>query len=388
MFARKLCSFVGGLILTTIFWSGLTTFLCLSAPFCVLRKVLDYAAQLFHPDWRGILLKEEAIYTDKLAGAERLGNGNGRPSVTTNVMLLAVIASGEPNLEKLRNFFREYILNYKTCKGVFPYEKFFCYIHTWLGYSFWKRARSMNLNYHIRYFDEFAQKSSVRKDELEVALGDYNWRPFPWQTPLWEVLVVKNFVTTEQHGGDENDSERANRCRNFNGTGNRESPKFVIIFRWHHALADGYSVCKLIVNILGGETPTEFMFQDPRDFEQQNVWSHLQDYAASLVRLGYDGLKLLAWDFDRNVWRVEEDTMVARCHLVASNKLPYNLARTVSNKRGVSITTVLFTALAGGIRNYFMEAGQQRRIPQVMRIRIPLQCDNYKLNDLNNCRLA
>ena len=331
------------------------------------------------------------MYADKKVpggGGERVEDGHhGRPSTTTNVMLLAVIASGEPNLDKLRNFFREYVLNYKNSKGQLPYEKFFCYIHTWLGYSFWKRARSINLNYHIRYFEEFAQKSQVRKDELEVALGDYNWRPFPWKTPLWEILVVKNFVTSSSerdNGGD--DSELPANYR-FNGR-RGEPSKFVLIFRWHHALADGYSVCKLIVNILGGETPTEFMFQDPRDFDQQNVWKNLQDYALSLFRLGSDAFKLLALDFDRNVWRVEEDTMVSNCHLVASNKLPYNLARTVSNKRGVSITTVLFTAVAGGIRNYFMEAGQQRRIPHVMRVRIPLQCDNYKLNDMNNCRYA
>ncbi|CAG7729398.1 unnamed protein product [Allacma fusca] len=334
-------------------------------PFYIFRSFLQPLSKFVHPKWVKLMSAPDGDFYEEPYNQDGL----------KNILMFGVIAQGDPSVDKIRKFFQDYVLNYKNFRGQSPYQKLQYYFGSWLSYPFWKRAKNFDLNHHIRLLSEFEDSPCTSQEELEMFLGEYISMPFGWKRPPWELLVVKNFVAEKNE-----EIQSLYQCANF-----RKDKKFVLLFRWHHALADGESVAQIFINIFGGETFSPLRRQP--FFDEHNLWADLKFYSRGLLRLGYDTLKLWALENDRNIWRISDEIISGNYHLVTTHKLPYNVARTVSKKNRASVTTVLFASVAGGIRQYFIEAGQQRRIPKEMRVRVTVPIVKHAFNRLTNyCR--
>ena len=303
-------------------------------------------AKKFRPDLlhifggKGALLSMEPIYS--------------RP--VCNIVLHLVIQGSIP-IETWRERFQERILdcvNPKTGEQMYPGFK--QYWTHFMGFMFWKRELNFSLEKHIRSYDytepelQLPGSECTESDLMRItgALIAQPWRE--GQSP-WEILLVPNYVSSKQPGKSQ--------C--------------VLVFRIHHALADGYSIDK-VIRRLADESIEDCGGRIKPNFPKLSLWQQLE----LAIRLPYDAVQLLLNSYDGpNCWHfLEDNTKLSRKYDVFySDEITVEDVKKVRRTFGVPYNAVVSALTCAGIRGLMKEADQE--VPKSMSVCTPFPLKNH-----------
>ncbi|XP_021945776.1 uncharacterized protein LOC110844004 [Folsomia candida] len=162
------------------------------------------------------------VYGDKLElvseGADGFW-GYKKNGCSRNVVTYVVTPTGCLDRDKIVNFYRESIQNYRDEKdGTRPYKKFEKVMTTSFGYVCWKRAGRFNVNEHVRVLNE--EKVFSSGDLQELLTEDFS-KDMDETRPQWEIVLFPRY---DDGSGEE---------------------KSILLCRFLHAYMDGLSFMML-----------------------------------------------------------------------------------------------------------------------------------------------
>ena len=362
------------IISTVIFWLIFPFVYVLAIPLYLYRILVKYLARVLHPEWIGIMNLRDVFVSERMEGKKGL----------SSVVTMATIQRGDPDMDFIRKCFMEKVM-LQPCKKsgseeeLLPYTKFTYYYDYWCGFPFWKEEENFSLESHIRVWEETGETETTEEDFV-AKMGPLTTRPFAKGMSPWEMLIIPNYIASVTPPDPQFIEDFVG--NNNNNNDEKSEKRFVIIFRFHHTLCDGFSMAKLFVQNFGGQ-PEE---NTPRAARKKPSVFTLMRYAVqTLLQLGYCHLKILVWDYDFNKWHIPTKELTGDWHTVMTEPLPFNLAREVSKRTGTATTTVLFGAIAGGLRRYWKSMGKtDKEIPKLMRALFPLPVSKHPLDGLVN----
>jgi WS/DGAT/MGAT family acyltransferase len=225
-----------------------------------------------------------------------------------------------------------------------------------LGTPFWVDHHEFDLSRHVRRATLPRPGTEERFREL---VGELLAPPLDRSKPLWELIVVEGFEEEE------------------------EEERFAIIYKTHHAMADGISavdIGMLLFDVEPKPDPerTEAPWAPAKTPTRPALaWRALTGVAASLARLGRwlrrvladpprarrrasDGLAGLwevTWNLARPAPRVEFNTTIGPRRAFAWETFSLNDFKRAKNALGGTVNDVSLAVAAGAVRRWLIERG-------------------------------
>ncbi|XP_021945263.1 uncharacterized protein LOC110843597 isoform X2 [Folsomia candida] len=284
---------------------------------------------------------------------------------------------GEPDIDHIRSTFQTKVMEEKDIKnGKLLYEKFTYFIKPWLGYLFWSRESNFSLHEHIRLCEDtehlLLSHPVVTEKDFTNVMGKLSARPLRQGMSPWEILIVRNFVPSKPkiHIGEE--------------TKISEGSRFILIFRIHHAISDGSCCFKILVTNLSGVPVPEIFSPSTRTWKE-TFCSTILIKLTTLVLFGYYQFKQIVLDVDKNIWNLSAPQTTGEWLFVQSEKIPLIGLKQMSKSRNVSLTALFNAGLGAGIRTFLKGTGQEDKIPETMRVLMPLPWKTHPFTGLVNC---
>ncbi|OXA38713.1 uncharacterized protein LOC110861701 [Folsomia candida] len=251
-----------------------------------------------------------------------------------NTVVGCMVLDGFANLDLIQKMLRKNILEARCEKepGTLMYPELRRTITHWLGYPFWIESE---LPYGgIRTYDK-----ELSLEELRNFQAQLTFQPYRKNVPLWEVVIIKKI------------SDQPNTS--------------AILFRFHHALADGPAMLSLLREMTSSQNPT-----NPK-----------QLVSVERRRTGFEALRVLRAPYDiimqekvlgKNDWLIKDkqnwtqcdfsshySTIAARLRFHSSESIPFSVIRHVGGAHGVSGTAVLHSAMLGAVRRSYFPNGEE-----------------------------
>ncbi|ODM94569.1 Cytochrome P450 4C1 [Orchesella cincta] len=180
----------------------------------------------------------------------------------------------------LIKLFNERIVNLRNRNGDPVYIQLRQKIVRKFGYNFWFNVTNFDLSEHIKYLNESDPEGLIKDSEMIDLTLQLSKRPFNSERSPWEILIIPRF----QH---ENDSEI----------------KSALIFRFHHCLADGFSILQIVLRL--GEQP---MHLSAKESTEKRTLTFMDKFISVIynLRIFIEGpleiLKQTIFSIDSNQW--------------------------------------------------------------------------------------
>ena len=215
---------------------------------------------------------------------------------------------------------------------------------------FWKWDKNFSLNHHIRVYDnqepELKLPEVCTEEDLKRVTGGLISRPFPEGRSPWEILLIPKYRAGDNESGKE---------------------QTVIVFRIHHAMADGYSILKMLLklfNVEGSKVPKP-------NFPKLSLWQRLVRVLVFPFRLPFDIASQMVVDsFDgNNCWHLLDTKLTRQYHTFFSDQVPVEQIKEIKNKYEIGYNAAVYSIAAGGVRRLMQEAGQ--KVPKNLSCFVP-----------------
>ncbi len=196
----------------------------------------------------------------------------------------------------------------------------------------WMEEEHFDIADHVYLYPESAASD---KAALERLVSTICSKPFPAKKAPWEFILVQDMDQT--------------------------SEVYHVVFRVHHALADGMSLMRMVMQLLVDEKPTSL----PVRFSTKGNFKRA-------LRAIFEGPGLLAEKF---LWNEERHALhgpkVTGDKLATwSDPVSLELIKKIKNATGTTVNDVLMSCLAGAMRDYFKRHAD--RIPPHIQCYIPV----------------
>jgi hypothetical protein len=320
----------------------------------------------FKPELKSIVCTRDAVVG--------LDDVTKRSQCVLNTMLTY---RGEPDLEHIRNVFQQKVMDSMDKNGNKLYAKFTYYYESWMGYAFWKKENDFKLENHIRFCEETEElinENAINEESLMTILGPICTKPFKKEISPWEILIVRNFIPASNKINPEFKP-------NTEIGGDNEKRKFALVLRIHHALADGFSVMKMVMNNLSDEPMTKFVTVPVKE---KSILEMFMLYIGIIVLSPYYHVKQFVLDVDKNFWHLKESQLTGDLFTIRSEAISVEDLKQASKRLKVSSTAVLLTTFGGGIRNFMKSSGLDKITPQLFRGLAPMPWKNHPMDGLIN----
>ncbi|XP_039283628.1 uncharacterized protein LOC111055404 isoform X2 [Nilaparvata lugens] len=171
---------------------------------------------------------------------------------------------GEEPLNTVQELIEERLLS-SPCR--FP--KLLCYRRQAMGYFFWERQPSIDVQDHVRWMDYPRDQPDqlVSEKVLKSFVSSQVNSPLPaYHASGWEILISRYPLRVDKISDDPLDAMES---------GNRFDNKYPVLFRVHHSLGDGVALIRLLLDALAdpcSRTPSRTpspMFDTPQINENQ-----------------------------------------------------------------------------------------------------------------------
>ncbi|CAG7729399.1 unnamed protein product [Allacma fusca] len=385
-FLESFSKFTVFIFFTIIFWLTFPPTYVLVTPLYLYRLIVKWVARRRHPEWVGMMNVRDVFVSEDMRN----------PKGLTSTVSLILVLKGVPNYTELRKSFTEKVLLQPDKLGELAYEKFHYYSEDWMGFPFWKHEENFSLEQHIRPCEEtLGRKETTERDLMEI-MGPLTTKLFMPKTSPWEMIIVENYKPATLPCKDKGKIPIYCFSNNNNNNNNNDNPddnknarpqvseedRFAVIFRFHHTLCDGFSVAKLIVENFSGQ-PKQNTPRAPR--EKIPFWKSVLLFMDCFIQVGIAHFKLLILDYDFNRWHVPLGKLTGKWNTFMTDPIPFELAREASRRSGVATTSVLFGAIAGGIRRFWkLNDKSGSDMPKLMRGLFALPMRGHPLDGLVN----
>jgi len=284
-------------------WLGLVLIfiLFLASPIFLYRYLLTVLAAAFRPDLGLMLSPQSRLF--------------GHPSNPATNMSIQFRLSGKLNATPLVNRIREQCITLKDkSSGKFVFPEFQQYYTTWLGYAFWKNEENFQINAHFRHL--VLKENKEVEPEFKRVLES----PFPPHLSPWEITFVETKEDPNRH---------------------------YIWFKFHHGLADGFSIFKALMGAADSEVHQlrRTAGEDSEVSWTTKVLGGINSLCAipEMIRLGRGG-----WD---------AQGLTGLHHTTFTEAIALSLIKQLSQKFGVSVSAILISAVTGAIRKRLLTDG-------------------------------
>jgi len=307
---------------------GLTFFflLCLTWPIFVYRYLLSVLAPCFRPDLGRMLCLQSSFFA--------------RTKITVGIRFGL---SGKLNVPHLVDQLSEGCILLKDKEsGDFVFPEFQQYFTTWLGYYFFRNEEKFEMSKHVKHL--VLEKDHNLEEEFTKVLNT----PFLPSLSPWEFTFVETQETANRH---------------------------YIWFKFHHALGDGYSVSNAIMGAADSkvnkfqhtaEEPVSCWLQVLRGFNFFFTYFRVLNNLVIPNSGPWDSRDLTS---DRY-----EETFI--------DPIPFGSIKDLSQKFGVSVSTILISIVSGAMRRKFLEEGASEP-PNGIRGSTPIHLPHHS-NKLTN----
>ncbi|XP_035711158.1 uncharacterized protein LOC110854517 isoform X2 [Folsomia candida] len=246
-----------------------------------------------------------------------------------NTVVGCMVLEGITNSDLIWEMLRKNILEARCEKdpGQLMYPELRRTITHWLGYPFWTESE-------LPYGGIRTHEKELSLEELHKFQAQLTFLPYRKNAPLWELVVIKRIMDGPNTSA--------------------------VLFRFHHALADGPAMLSLLRKMTSLQTPKICK----------------QVVPAPTKGTGYEALRILGAPYDiinqekvlgKNDWLIKDkqgwtqcdfnahySTVAARLRFHSSESIPFSIIRQVGGAHGMSGTAVLHSAMLGAVRkSYF-----------------------------------
>ncbi|XP_035711121.1 uncharacterized protein LOC110854600 isoform X2 [Folsomia candida] len=208
----------------------------------------------------------------------------------------------------------------------------------WLGYPFWTETE-------LPHGGIRTHEDALSLEELHKFQTQLTFQPFRKNAPLWELVLIKRITDTPNTSA--------------------------VLFRFHHALADGLAIFSLLRKMTSPQNPKIRKQVVPargrcKGFKALRILSAPYDIAKLEKELGQGGWLIK----DKEGWTQLDgnshySTVAARLRFHSSESIPFS----VGGAHGVSVTAVLHSAMLGAVRkSYFPSEAES-----ISRVRVQTQ---------------
>jgi hypothetical protein len=320
--------------------------LLLSVPLIIYKYLVVLLAKVFRPDLASILSPSSAVFAQNDSLEE--------PKCS---VVLPILFDGEFGIQEFRDAFRTRILEHKNPSSsgeLLTYAKLQQCLTDWMGFKFWKEInnKDFKLEDYIKVHPDFLVRDEVVLNEDEDLItklsADLVTKSYDKTKSPWEFLLVPKLQTGEH------------------GTGT------TLIFRFHHALCDGYSILQLSMLLFGIKiAPTTTAGVIPKQ-QKSHRGSSLSGFIIFALEFLQKLSQVLLLSFDNSsLWKLADNKKTGKLNIQASKVFaPCGYIKAVKNHHQVSFSSVIYASLTGAIRKISLKKGMQ--LPEKMPLMLPL----------------
>jgi hypothetical protein len=321
--------------------------LLLSVPLIIYKHLVVLLAKVFRPDLASILSPSSAVF------AQNDSLEDPKCSV-----VLPIVFDGEIGIQEFRDAFRTRILEHKTAPSsgeLLTYAKLQQCLTDWMGFKFWKEIKDFKLEDYIKIHpDDLLVRDEVVLNEDEDLItklsADLVTKPYDKTKSPWEFLLVPKLQT-----------------------GQRTGTTTALIFRFHHALCDGYSILQLSMLLFGIKiAPTTTVAVIPKQQKSHRGSSLSGSGITFALKFLHKLSQVLLLSFDNSsLWKLADHKKTGKLNIQASKVFaPCGHIKAVKNHHQVSFSSVIYASLTGAIRKISLKKGMQ--LPEKMPLMLPL----------------
>ncbi|CAG7786243.1 unnamed protein product, partial [Allacma fusca] len=250
----------------------------------------------------------------------------------TSVILFCLVVDKVVSEHRLREAFDQRVLGLRDSRGDLVYKKLLQYWTKFLGFYFWKSDKDFDVRNHVRKLDSNNFSMSTPTDEetafklIFPKLIDTPWKP---HRSHWEILLLDS-------------------CKLSCSSGSDTKLGSLIIFRFDHALCDGFSILGIF------KTLCQSQFTTVQASRAQNM-SFLQ-MASFVLIFPIVMFQLLPINKKQRILPKRE-----KCHNLLydiSESIPISLIKTIRRNNGVGFAAVLHSAVNASISRCLQHNGR------------------------------
>lgn len=299
------------------------------------------------------------------------------------VITLLLALKGEPSIDLIRNVWQKEVLEGRNKHGELSYLKLFYYFESWMGFTFWKWEKDFSLENHIRMFDPSDidpnnNSDTVTEEQLMTCMGSLATRPFPQGISPWEVLVIRKY---KRKPSDLHTDYRQTVHIKTIDTEFEKDIEYAVVLRIHHAIADGYSIMKLLMSNICGD-PLSVVPKAP--VRQISPLTKLLNFTAIIFLTPYYHFLQFFFNVDRTVWHLPSYKLTKQWEFTMTERISFDGVKSISKRQGVCVTATLIAGLAGGIHNFLKYKRQTAKNSRMMKGLSPMPWLNHPMDTLCN----
>lgn len=304
-------------------------FAVLSLPVYLFRILVIILAKLFRPDLGSILnglssyLANDYFYNKK--------------SPRANLVISLYVQGREMSIEELKENIMDNWIHAKNVKtGKLKFAQFRQYPERWLGFTFYKKCMdTFDISNHVYTHNQPNNEMDFFGDEdINNICENLVNNPYKPCTSLWEVHLVKNYISDKMKTCDPTEKS------------------FVLIFKFHHSLADGYSILAALVEGFGEQEFSDIKLPTPR-FPKRNIIQKIFYYVLLPFKVLFEFSYIFSHIFQSSPWKIENDKKEWSQFCAKSDSISIQKIKFIKNKLGVSFTSVLLYSISSAIYKTF-----------------------------------
>lgn len=313
----ELCTFLVGIVVLSVY----LLVILLALPMYLFRFVLSKVTKLgYHPNLGNMVTaRGQFLAIEQFTSPEKSPRSN---------IVASVVLDGCISIDQLRETIQKNLLDAKDPNSnELRYPEAQQFITSYIGYKYWAQDEHFQIENHVKTVNprEGQDISPVSWCQLEAFIEDLVNQSFHLQRSPWEILLVENYTNPE-----------------LKPTGEKMS---VIIFRFHHCLADGYGAVFTLISALGSQ-PASMPVPKYADRDKLRFLLFKLTYPLRMIR---EISHLIVISLKDSPWKIPDQRKKWKQILQVSSIVPTSRIKDIKNRFGVSFSGVLHSCLAAAM---------------------------------------
>jgi len=313
----------------------LTIAIILSVPIYIYRFLITLLAKKLHPKTLGKAVTSFGNYF----ACEFLPSSINKPP--RSAVVVSFVVDGHISIEGARALFKRRWFNSESnnsdeglsCR----YPELQQYVVSWMGFLFWKQDLEFQLENHLKPHTLEGESDAEVEDNLCYFMEELLNKPFALHRSPWECYIISKY----------RNSTFAKECVNTDSEG-----MTLVVFRFHHSIADGLSILYAIIEALLDTPLTTISLPSPsaKRVGVLELMKNVVHWLTVPFRFIYDVSHFFACVFSRtSPWHVPDEKKSYRQCMHRSPPIPIEYIKDIKNNLGVSFAGVLLSSVCAGI---------------------------------------
>ncbi|CAL4143941.1 unnamed protein product [Meganyctiphanes norvegica] len=272
------------------------------------------------------------------------------------VITILMTLSGQPDVDKVRRCISEKVLDVQDASGVYKYRKLRQLFLRRFGYYVWQDHDDFHVNNHVTKLQLEESEGSDWASQVSEYISNAETDTLVKGLPPWHITLLH--------------------------TGNSPFDRYNLVILLHHAIADGVSLVRVLLESFV-DMPIEPTIP-PNPTINNFIRALTRVWAFVVLPVGM--LKIIA-NYDKNT--LHGPKLSGKKVVVWSQGLPLDLVRQVKTAANATVNDVLMTCLAAAMAKKFTERGESvGRISTVIPVSFHRRRGAARLNNKFSCGIV